>query len=99
MLFTVRGLAFNTEKKFQTYSYSKHRHSAAVDRAVSRRLSESETQHDRELVQEFLNLYVLSVPHQLVTDSETSLVLSLNHRLASVREKAVTTLIASRAEV
>ncbi|XP_052257206.1 HEAT repeat-containing protein 1-like isoform X2 [Dreissena polymorpha] len=75
------------------------KHSAAVDRAVSRRLSESETQHDRELVQEFLNLYVLSVPHQLVTDSETSLVLSLNHRLASVREKAVTTLIASRAEL
>ncbi|WAR23288.1 HEAT1-like protein [Mya arenaria] len=75
------------------------KHSAAVDKAVSRRLSECGNQSDRDLVQEFLNLYVLSVPHQLIADSETSLVLSLNHRLASVREKAVQTLIDSRDEL
>jgi len=54
---------------------------------------------DRDLVQEFLNLYVLSVPHHLVADSETSLVLSLNHRLSDVRVKAVQTLIDSRDKV
>lgn len=80
-------------------TYLCFRHSAAVDRAVSRVLSECKKQTDRDLVQEFLNLYVLSVPHQLVTDSETSLVLSINHRLPSVREKAVATLIKGRNEV
>ena len=70
-----------------------------MDRAVARRLEECGSQGDRDLVQEFLNLYVLSVPHHLVTDAETSLVLSLNHRLASVRETAVRTLIDSRDEV
>lgn len=72
------------------------RHSAAVDRAVSRTLKECNGTHEKSLVNEFLNLYVLSVPHQLVTDSETSLVLSLNHRLPAVREKAVTMLVEKR---
>lgn len=72
------------------------KHSAAVDRAVNRTLSECQSKQDRDLVQEFLNLYVLSVPHQVLGDTETSLVLSLNHRLASVREKAVMTLIQNR---
>lgn len=75
------------------------RHSAAVDRAVSRILKECTQSKEKDLVNEFLNLYVLSVPHQLVADSETSLVLSLNHRLPTVRQKAVTTLIQNRKEV
>lgn len=70
-----------------------------MDRAVSRTLAGCDKQSDRDLVQEFLNLYVLSVPHQLVADSETSLVLSLNHRLPEVREKAMATLLGSRNEV
>ncbi|XP_053394592.1 HEAT repeat-containing protein 1-like isoform X2 [Mercenaria mercenaria] len=72
------------------------KHSAAVDRAVSRTLKGCKKSQEKNLVNEFLNLYVLSVPHQLVTDSETSLVLSLNHRLQSVREKAVSMLIQNR---
>ncbi|KAL4236600.1 HEAT repeat-containing protein 1 [Mactra antiquata] len=72
------------------------KHSDAVDRAVNRTLKECEKTESKNLVQEFLNLYVLSVPHQLVADSETSLVLSLNHRLSSVRQKAVKMMVENK---
>ncbi|XP_060600074.1 HEAT repeat-containing protein 1-like [Ruditapes philippinarum] len=75
------------------------KHSAAVDKAISKILTECKNSAEKDLVNEFLNLYVLSVPHQLITDSETSLVLSLNHRLPTVRKKAVATLIQNRAEL
>ena len=76
-----------------------YRYSSAVDNAVKKMMSQTKSKKDRELIQSFLNIYVLSVPHQLVADTSTSLVLSLNHRLAAVRKSAVTTLIQNREEV
>ena len=56
-------------------------------------------EEEQDLIKNFLNEFVLSVPHQLIADSDAGLVLSLNHRLPEVRQTAVQTLIRNRDEV
>ncbi|KAK3612581.1 hypothetical protein CHS0354_042081 [Potamilus streckersoni] len=75
------------------------RYSLCVDSAVKRIMSELEEEADRSLVQQFLNMSVLSVQHHLMAESDASLALSLNHRLPEVRQKAVEHLLQNNTEI
>ena len=52
-------------------------------------LEDPEFQDMRAIIQDFLNLSVLSIQHQNMPDSNASLLLSLNHRTSEVRTSAV----------
>lgn len=69
-----------------------------MDSAVQKMMSQSSKQ-EQDFIKNFLNEYVLSVPHQLIADTGSGLVLSLNHRLPEVRQTAVEMLIQNRDEV
>lgn len=65
------------------------RYSNAVEKAIEEVLSEAQSDEDRSIIKDFLNLSVLSVQHHMIADSDASLTLSLNHRLPMVRQSAV----------
>ncbi|KAL3869078.1 hypothetical protein ACJMK2_041804 [Sinanodonta woodiana] len=75
------------------------RYSLCVDVAVKRVISGLEDEADRNLVQQFLNMSVLSVQHHLMAYGDASLALSLNHRLPEVRQKAVEHLLQHNTEI
>ena len=84
--------------KIRTFTNEHFRYSSSVDNAVKIMMSRAD-EDEQTLVKNFLNAFVLSVPHQLIADSDAGLVLSLNHRLPEVRQTAVQTLIQNRDEV
>ncbi|KAL5015995.1 hypothetical protein ScPMuIL_005584 [Solemya velum] len=75
------------------------RYSEAMDKALKSIMSNMKTDEEKDLITSFLNLSVVSVQHHLVTDSMSNLVLSLNHRLPSIREQSVRYLLQNIEEV
>ena len=53
-------------------------------------MSTIESEEEKQVVKQFLNLSVSSVHHRLVPNSNATLALCLNHPLASVRINAIT---------
>ncbi|KAK3090239.1 hypothetical protein FSP39_010297 [Pinctada imbricata] len=69
------------------------RYSDSVDKAVKSVLADPQFTEMKSLIQDFLNLSVLSIQHYNMPDSNASLVLSLNHRTSHVRINAVNYLL------
>lgn len=66
-----------------------NRYPTSLDRTVQELLEGEEDEGVRGKIQDFLNLSVLSVKHQHLSDIEGTLTLSLNHRTPSIRVSAL----------
>lgn len=66
-----------------------NRYPTSLDRTVQELLEGEEDEGVRGKIQDFLNLSVLSVKHQHLSDIEGALTLSLNHRTPSIRVSAL----------
>ncbi|XP_056020027.1 HEAT repeat-containing protein 1-like isoform X2 [Ostrea edulis] len=75
-------------KHRKTVQLLEDRYPTSLDRAVQEFVDGEEEDVKRQ-IQDFLNLSVLSVKHQHLSDIEGSLTLSLNHRTPAIRVNAV----------
>ena len=69
------------------------RYPDSLDAAVDSVMSSAESEMDRKVIKQFLNLSVSSVHHRLAPNSQATLALCLHHRHSSVRLHAITYLM------
>ncbi|XP_071954262.1 HEAT repeat-containing protein 1-like [Antedon mediterranea] len=70
-----------------------NRYAVAMDDVMERFHSSEQEKKSKELAQDFLGLSLSGIKHQVIPESETSLVLSLNHPQVHTREIAVRRLL------
>ncbi|XP_034311475.2 HEAT repeat-containing protein 1 [Magallana gigas] len=78
-----------SRKHKKTVQLLEDRYPTSLDRTVQELLEGEEDEGVRGKIQDFLNLSVLSVKHQHLSDIEGTLTLSLNHRTPSIRVSAL----------
>nr|XP_002737451.2 PREDICTED: LOW QUALITY PROTEIN: HEAT repeat-containing protein 1 [Saccoglossus kowalevskii] len=61
----------------------------SVDKALENMLKEIESQKEKDILQEFISMTVSRSKYQVVDESQTSLLLSLNHPSGRIRHSAV----------
>ncbi|XP_072523688.1 HEAT repeat-containing protein 1 [Salminus brasiliensis] len=66
-----------------------HRYPGALDAVLESRVGELTSDHQKSLLHQFLSLTLSCGKYQVLADSDTSLMLSLNHPLSSVRNMAL----------
>ncbi|XP_062578566.1 HEAT repeat-containing protein 1-like [Saccostrea cucullata] len=83
------GVEELSNKHKKTVQLLEDRYPASLDRAVQDLLEGEEDERVKKMIQDFLNLSVLSLRHQHLSDMDGTLSLSINHRTPSVRVGAV----------
>uniref|UniRef100_A0A8C2FIR5 HEAT repeat-containing protein 1 n=1 Tax=Cyprinus carpio TaxID=7962 RepID=A0A8C2FIR5_CYPCA len=71
------------------FFYFFYRYPCALDVALENHVKKMSSDHEKTVLHQFISLTMSCGKYQILPDSDTSLMLSLNHPLASVRNMAV----------
>uniref|UniRef100_A0A8C1WDZ0 HEAT repeat-containing protein 1 n=1 Tax=Cyprinus carpio TaxID=7962 RepID=A0A8C1WDZ0_CYPCA len=86
---SVLFLVFILECFFILFYLLFYRYPCALDVALENHVKKMSSDHEKTVLHQFISLTMSCGKYQILPDSDTSLMLSLNHPLASVRNMAV----------